>query len=266
MKQASFNFILLLLGVVALVACGENPAPPTAVPPTAAVAPTATATQVVVPTETAVAVVVEETAVSTATMLVPAGTPKETYYAPFPLAITLDGDLSDWAGVPTVTMPELPTSSSVIIARDTEVSFAVAADANTLYFMADVTDPNIISGEHGADFWNEDSVEFYINAAGDLGLAQYVPGVAQITIPPVNIGRAPADYVFGGTQQDTTGVQAIVVATEKGYAVELSVPLQNEVWDIAPDPRQCHWLSVPPEWGGHGRPQPQTHLVSGRYG
>ncbi len=210
MKKATLSFIILLLCVGALVACGGNETPSTAVPSTPE-------------TET-------NTAVSNP--LVPAGTPKETYYAPFPLAITLDGDLSDWASVPTVTLPDPPTSSSVIVTRDTEVTFAAAADDNYLYMMADVTDPHIITGQHGGDYWNEDSVEFYINAAGDLSLTQYVPGVAQITIPPVNIGRALSDYVFGGNQQDSTGVQAVMFATEKGYAVELAVPLRNEVWDI----------------------------------
>jgi hypothetical protein len=66
--------------------------------------------------------------------LAPDGTANETYYAPFPLTIALDGDLGDWAGVPAVTLPagvDLSLGSAA-------VTFAAAADADFLYFMADV--------------------------------------------------------------------------------------------------------------------------------
>ena len=67
-------------------------------------------------------------------MLAPEGTPKEIYFAAFPLTITLDGDLGDWAGVPTVTLPE------DFSGEDPGMTFAVVADAEYLYFMADVVD------------------------------------------------------------------------------------------------------------------------------
>jgi beta-glucosidase len=164
-------------------------------------------------------------------LLAPEGIAQETYYAPFPLTITLDGDLSDWEGVPLVTIPEeakeYPDLSSV--------TFGAAADDTYLYFMGDITDDNIISGEHGSDYWNEDSVEFYVNGTGDLSLTSYQDGVAQITVPPLNIGLSTEESVVGGVRADTTGAQVAAVETDTGWSVEVAVPLKNNVWNIRLD-------------------------------
>jgi len=155
--------------------------------------------------------------------LVPEGDPNETYVAPFPVEVSLDGDLSDWEGVPLVSMGN-PDS--------TQITFAAASDGEFIYFMADVMDSAIISGEHGDQYWNEDSVEFYINGTGDLSLTAYTDGVAQITVPPLNIGKSGEEIVLSGVQVETTDADVVVSETEDGYAVELSVPVKNDVWDI----------------------------------
>jgi beta-glucosidase len=155
--------------------------------------------------------------------LVAEGDPQKNYIAPFPVAISLDGDLSDWEGVPMVSMGNPDR---------TEITFAVASDGNYIYFMADVIDRAIISGEHGDQFWNEDSVEFYINGTGDLSLAGYIDGVAQITVPPLNIGKRGEDIVLSGVRVETTDANVIVFETDQGYGIELSVPVSNNVWDI----------------------------------
>ncbi len=156
--------------------------------------------------------------------LAPDGKQGETYYAPFPVAITLDGKLDDWNGVPRATLGS----------GDAAMAFAYAADAQNLYMLADVTDKNIISGKHGVDYWNEDSVEFDMNGTGNFELTRYIPGVAQITIPTMNIGKTdPANPILGGVNGPTVGAQAMVVKTDKGYAIEASVPLKNDVWNIS---------------------------------
>ncbi len=154
--------------------------------------------------------------------------PGEIYYAPFPVAITLDGDLSDWAGVPTVVIP--PTADVVI--GSTSVEFAAAADDEFLYLMGDVTDARIVTGQHGTDYWNEDSVEFYLNGTGDLMLASYTDGVAQITVPPLNAGRPAEEIVLGGIRADSAEATVVVEETPDGYVVEMAVPLKNRVWNI----------------------------------
>ncbi len=231
-KQIQLLIIIALLALLA--ACGGSEPAPTQAPavdptsrakPTNTVAPTATVAPTEAPAEPTAEPETEEVAMSD--LLVPEGTFKEVYNAPFPVAITLDGDLSEWAGVPTVTIPDTST-----VAWDTTMTFAAASDGEYLYMMADVVDPAVVSGQHDINYWNEDSVEFYINAAGDLELTEYVSGVAQITVPPVNIGVAPEAFIFSGTQVETTDAKAIVVKTDEGYAIELAVPLSNNVWNI----------------------------------
>ncbi len=162
--------------------------------------------------------------------LAPPGTPNESYYAPFPLAVTLDGNADEWGNVPRVVMPEAGPE----IAGSTYVSFAAAADDTHLYLLAEVNDPVIVTGKHGSDFWNEDSLEFYINATGDLELKAYEDAVAQITVPPLNAGKAPEEVVLGGVNHENAEAQVAVTLTENGYTVEVAVPLHNAVWDIQP--------------------------------
>ena len=166
--------------------------------------------------------------VSETALIAPEGVDGEVYYAPFPVSITLDGELDDWEGVPTVLIPE----TAEVVQGAASVRFAAAAGGEYIYLMGDVTDSNIISGEHGQDYWNEDSLEFYINGTGDLQLPSYVDGVAQITIPPLNIGRSPQEAVVGGVQGETAEAEVFVVETDTGYRVEMAVPLKNRVWNI----------------------------------
>ncbi len=231
MRKITPVFIVFVLFLF-LAACGGNAATPTPVPPSTD-EPAPTATDIVVPTDTPEPTAapveeveeMEETAVSN--LLAPPSIPNEVYYAPFPHAITLDGDLSDWQGIHTVTIPD-----TSVVEYDTTMTFAAASDGEYLYMMADVIDPVIITGQHGDAYWNEDSVEFYINAAGDLEMTEYVRGITQITVPPINIGAAPEDFIFSGKQVEETGAEAIVVETDRGYAVELAVPLNSDAWNI----------------------------------
>ena len=161
--------------------------------------------------------------------LAPDGVSGEIYYAPFSVPIELDGDLSDWDGVPHVQLPR----DTLVDEGQTSVVFAAASDGEYLYLLGDVSDTTIISGEHGADYWNEDSVEFYINATGDLSRTDYTAGVTQITIPALNASSDEA--VLSGIQSDVLGLEFVAVETEKGYAVELAIPLVNDVWNISPE-------------------------------
>jgi len=225
MQMKNGRLALLLLLLIVLVACGGAEE---STETTVTVAPEAT--EVVEATEVEV---VEETAVSSEPIadestLAPNSVAGEIYYAAYPVAITLDGDLSEWADVPTVTIPE----SAMELTGATAVSFAAAADDEFLYLMADVADNKIVSGEHGADYWNEDSVEFYINGTADLGLTAYEDGVVQLTIPPMNAGRPVDEVVIGGVNGDMADAQVQVAETETGYAIEVAVPLKNNIWNI----------------------------------
>ncbi len=204
--QAVLSVMLIFVFLVSACTPTVPPATPTAAEAT--LTPTAAASA---------------TPAAAAGPLAPDGQPGKTYYAPFPVSITLDGKLDDWNGVPRGSLGS----------GDAAMSFAYAADAKNIYILADVTDKNIISGKHDINYWNEDSVEFELNGTGNFQLTHYIPGVAQITVPTVNIGNTdPAKAIVSGTNGTTVGAQAIVVKTEKGYAVEVAVPLKNDVWNI----------------------------------
>jgi beta-glucosidase len=158
--------------------------------------------------------------------LAPDGESRETYYAPFAVDIVLDGETDDWAGVPHVLLSG---------GGDTSVVFSAAANSEYLFFLGEVTDPHIISGEHGENYWNEDSLELYLNGTGDLSLRTYTDGVAQITVPALNKDLPSEEAVLSGVRGSSANATVKVVQTETGYRVEMAVPLNTDVWSITPE-------------------------------
>ena len=209
--------LLLAVACAAPIPIPTTVPAPTAVPETATPLPAATST----PTATATP--------SVQAPLAPDGEPGKTYYAPFPVSIQLDGDLSEWQGVPTVTIPLGATP-----ANQPSLTFAAAADDHYLYMAGNVAKQNIISGQHGSEYWNEDSVEFYVNGTGELSLQNYQDGVAQITIPALNVDRSSSDAVISGVKGTTVDAKVTAKKTATGYTVEIAVPLKNKVWSITP--------------------------------
>jgi hypothetical protein len=167
------------------------------------------------------------------TLLAPEGVSGSTYNAAFPVTIKVDGDFSDWAQIPTVTVDKGPHPASDP-AQAASLTFAAAADSDYLYLSIQVTDAHIVAGKHGIDYWNEDSVEVYLNGTGDTSLTTYVPGVAQINFPAASIGKPIGQGLLGGINFQSLGVRDVVVATPTGYAIEASIPLHTDVWTIKP--------------------------------
>lgn len=162
--------------------------------------------------------------------LAPQGIDGEFYFAPFDVSITLDGDISDWEGVPRVTMPAGldPTAGGP------GISFAAAADGDHLYLLGEVYDSNIVTGEHDLNYWNEDSLEFYLNASGNLTLDAYEAGVVQLTIPALNATEQPSEPVLAGVQGADAQADIAASTTDTGWLVEVALPLRNDVWSILP--------------------------------
>jgi GH35 family endo-1,4-beta-xylanase len=174
---------------------------------------------------------IPEPAKSDPNQLAPDSVAGVAYYAPMGVTITLDGDLSDWENIQRVTVDDGPTLG----AKDTTYEFAVAADDTNLYFMANVTDPHIVAGTYGTDEWyREDSIEFYINATGDLAATAYAPGITQLGILAQNTTEPEAPLIGGNSSTDVD-MSVSAVETETGYIIEASVPLVTEVWEIVPE-------------------------------
>ncbi len=156
---------------------------------------------------------------------VPDPIPGEVVFVPFAesIGITVDGDLSDWAGFPTITTGDGPMSP-LAPAENGSLTWAVAADAGGLYLSATMPDATIIAGQHGTAYWNEDSIEFYVNLTDDINAPTYAAGIAQMTFSPVDIGNTdPTALVVSGTNREGVDVSGFVFATDDGWGVEALV-------------------------------------------
>jgi endoglucanase len=150
-------------------------------------------------------------------------------YVPFPVAIAIDGGLDDWKGVPLQYVARGP-SLSKDPAEDGSFQFAVAADSENFYILMLAKDKNIISAAHGADSWNEDSMEFYINLSGNLEAKKYVRDIVQYRIMPADSGNAdPTKLGISGTNFDLYPLKAKVFRTSDGWGFEGAVKIGQKV-------------------------------------
>lgn len=174
---------------------------------------------------TAVALTVLPLAAQSKGTIAPDQIPGVAVYIPYPVSIVLDGKLDDWKGVPVqrveTGLPKGPDKK-----QNQYVDFSVAADDTNLYIYMHSEDTNIIAGKHEGNFWNEDSMEFYVNLTDKLNAASFGPGIGQININATNIGNASVDKLsLSGTNAASFKVKAKVFKTADGWAFEASIPL-----------------------------------------
>lgn len=156
--------------------------------------------------------------------IAPAEKTGEVVYIPFPVKITLDGKTDDWANIPVQSVDRGPKKSPNS-KQNRVFEFSVAADDTNLYVYMHSIDAKIVTGKHGSDYWNEDSMEFYVNLSGDLATGAYKPGIAQINIHPGNIGKNNTVLSITGNNSATVKVTGSVFKTDDGWAFEAAVPL-----------------------------------------
>ncbi len=160
---------------------------------------------------------------------VPDEIPGEVVYVPFPYTIKLDGSLSDWQRVPFYTVNTGPMLSPDP-AENGSFTFAVAADEENFYIILQMPDKNIVAGQHGTEFWNEDSMEFYINASGNLGAKSYSTNIFQLNFNAADIGNTdPEALTITGVFSTDVPVKGFVFKTENGWGVEAALPLAGIV-------------------------------------
>jgi endoglucanase len=155
--------------------------------------------------------------------------PGKAVYIPFPVDIKLDGKLDDWSNIPFITVDQ-GTLVSKDPAEDGSLRFAVAANDDTLFLTASMVDKNIITGKHGTSYWNEDSIEFYLNLNKDFGLTAYNENVFQLRIIPGDIGNTdPAKITLTGTNTENIDVKAFVFKTGDGWGFEAAIDLKGRI-------------------------------------
>ena len=158
---------------------------------------------------------------------IPPEVPGEVVYIPFPVPIQVDGDLSDWADIPSIYVDRGPTPSADP-AENGSFTFSVAADADYLYVTMQMPDKNIIAGKHGTEFWNEDSMEFYVNASDDLNATAYGMKMMQVNINAADIGNTdPGALTITGVFSTDAKVNGFVFNTADGWGFEAALALDG---------------------------------------
>ncbi|MBN1410146.1 MAG: family 16 glycosylhydrolase [Spirochaetales bacterium] len=162
--------------------------------------------------------------------------PGVAVYIPFPVTITLDGKLNDWEGIP---VQRVETGTKGPDKKQNQYfDFALAADEKNLYVYMHSEDSTLITGKHGKEFWNEDSMEFYVNFSNDLNAQSYGDGIAQITLDPTNIGNSSLERLsVSGINNSYFKVRAKVFKTADGWAFEAAVP-------FSPDFKPVHGKNI----------------------
>jgi hypothetical protein len=155
---------------------------------------------------------------------------------PIPLGeelITLDGELADWDNVPWYLV-DYGTQPGESETANPSFEFAVAADAAWLYVAVTTPDDVIVSSAHEDRFWNEDSVEIYLNLTADLLATEYDEGIAQIILTPADMGNEdPVAITVTGEWSETATVQAFIFETKDGWGVEAAISLAD--YDYEPE-------------------------------
>ncbi len=148
----------------------------------------------------------------------------EAVYVPWTaegtMGITIDGDLAEWSDLPTIVTTDGPMPSTDPT-TDGELTWSVVAEGSKLYVSATITDSSIIAGTHEDGYWNEDSIEIFLNTTSDLDATTYAPGIGQVRFSAVDIGNTdPTALTLSGTGADTFDVEGLVVETPDGWGLE----------------------------------------------
>lgn len=161
---------------------------------------------------------------------VPEPEPGERFYLPFPVAIRLDGNLEDWAAIPADVVTK-GTALSENPAENGSFTFALAADLQNLYIMMVMPDQNIIAGQHGIDYWNEDSLEFFVNFSGNLEASQFTDQIHQYIVSPLSLDQI--GLVYGGNRSNSLPLRGVAFHTEDGWGFEAAIQLYESPVDGA---------------------------------
>lgn len=152
-------------------------------------------------------------------------------------SISIDGDLSDWEGLPVSEIPisnVVPRYHAPSGPGDLSVSFEVLADKENVYVAFRVRDDQLTFGKEGfSTTWRQDCVEIYFD--GDLVDVQkdtYDANDGQIRISSEDGHEAIMEGVVmvGDTPTqlpllwEALGVVSAMEYTPDGYTVEVQIP------------------------------------------
>ena len=121
----------------------------------------------------------------------------------------IDGDLSEWSGAGTITVPSTLITDVPDVDDDSDLSVTVnvAYDDDRVYIGADVKDDALVFERSGEAIWDGDALEFW------LGAQQF--GVALVDESP---------YLHAWGEIDTSAAEVALTLSDGGYTVEVALP------------------------------------------
>ena len=158
-----------------------------------------------------------------AVFTVPPPIPGEVVYVPFPVAVGAGG-MPDWGALPVYTVTTGPKVSADPD-ENGSFDFSLASDGAYLYLRFTMKDRTIVAGRHGGDFWNEDSLEFYINDSGDLNATVYGPGIFQANVNAAALDSGGFDLTGKGLESDRPDITGRTFRTGDGWGFEAALSL-----------------------------------------
>ena len=136
---------------------------------------------------------------------------------------TIDGKMDDaYKAAPEIAI-NVKTSGD----GKTSGTARVLWDSNNLYVFFDITDP-VLSTEVSKNMYESDSVEFFINLAGSNGKVAEINAGQYTAQAPIE--GATFEWAGLGKHQTANKDKATYksVKTDKGYAVEMSIPFGSD--------------------------------------
>ena len=169
--------------------------------------------------------------------------------------VTLDGDLSDWAGVAGIAMADDPGNGRG--AANNSANVKLAWDPTYLYFAYDVTDTELLAIQTARDasaLYKDDAIELYIDPQGDGSGASFMTTTDYKLISSVQEVLGDTKGTGTSSTQDASYnaasflAQAVAHGTVNGGGTDTGYSLEAKVaWsDLGVTPADGKFMRIDP--------------------
>lgn len=130
----------------------------------------------------------------------------------------IDGEIDEvWSSAQVITLESVASPPAPDNEADLSGTLSLLWDADNIYGLFQVQDDDL-QQDSGGDTWQDDGVEFYIDALNEKEFEGYDDNDAQFTM------NWNSDVFTGGHGGRTTGASYVVVDVDGGYNLEFVIP------------------------------------------